>query len=60
LYYLGGTVETLEEVKARATDKERILISNMEINKWDRVITNTNSWKWTQPLEPDDIVLDWP
>ena len=59
-YYLGGTVETLEQVKARATDKERILVANMEGNKWDRIITNNNSWRWIQPLEEDDVVLQWP
>jgi hypothetical protein len=30
LYYLGGTVETLEQVKARATERDKILISNAE------------------------------
>lgn len=59
LYYLGGKIETLAEVKARATDADRILISNMEGNGYDRIITNNNSWKWTQPLEPTDIVLEW-
>ena len=59
LYYLGGKVETLEEVKARATDKDRILIQNMECNGWDRIITNDNSWRWTQPLKDDDVVLDF-
>jgi hypothetical protein len=60
LYYLGGKVETLEEVKARATSKDKILISNMECNHYQRIITNANSWKWTQPLRPTDVVLDWP
>jgi hypothetical protein len=60
MYYLGGKVETLADVKARATDKDRILIDNMEGNKWDRIITNDNSWRWTQPLRPTDVVLDWP
>lgn len=60
LYYLGGTVETLEQVKARATEKDRILVSNMEGNRFDRIITNTNSWRWTQPLNPTDVVLEWP
>ena len=59
LYWLGGTVETLAEVKARATDADRILVSNMEGNGYDRIITNTNSWRWTQPLGNDDVVLDW-
>lgn len=60
LYYLGGKVETLEQVKARATEDDRILVSNMECNSWDRIITNDNSWRWTQPLSHEDVVLDWP
>jgi len=60
LYYLGGLIETLAEVKARATDKDSILISNMECNNWHRIITNTNSWKITKPLNKTDIVLPWP
>ena len=59
LYYLGGKVETLAEVKARATADDRILVSNMECNGYDKIITNTNSWRWTQPLQPSDIVLEW-
>ena len=59
MYYLGGKVETLDEVKKRATNKDSILISNMECNGYDRIITNGNSWKWTQPLEKDDVVLEW-
>lgn len=60
VYYLGGTVETLAQVKARATETDRILVSNMECNRYDKIITNTNSWKWTQPLEDNDVVLEWP
>ena len=58
-YFLGGKVETLEEVKARATKEDSILIGNMECNGWNRIITNTNSWKVTQPLKDEDVVLDW-
>ena len=58
MYYLGGKVETLEQVKARATAEDGILIRNMEGNGYSRIITNTNSWKWTQPLKDDDVVLD--
>lgn len=57
-YYLGGKVETLEQIKARGLADDEILISNMEGNGWDRVITNGNSYRVTQPLEPDDVVLD--
>lgn len=56
-YFLGGKVETLAEVKARATDADRILISNMECNGYDRIITNNNSYRWTQPLKATDVVL---
>jgi hypothetical protein len=59
MYYLGGKVETLAEVKRRATEKDRILVSNMEGNGYKRIITNDNSWRWTQPLNDDDIVLDY-
>lgn len=58
-YFLGGTVETLAQVKARATEKDRILVANMEGNGYKRIITNDNSWRWTQPLEATDVVLPW-
>jgi hypothetical protein len=58
LYWLGGKVETFDEVKARATEKDRILVDNMRINGYDRIVTNDNSWRWTQPLDAEDVVLD--
>lgn len=60
MYCLGGAVETLADVEARNDPKDRILISNMRGNGWDRIIVNTNSWKITQPLNPEDIILTWP
>jgi hypothetical protein len=57
MYYLGGKILTLEEIKARNDPKDKILISNMEGNGWNKVVENNNSWKWVQPLEKDDIVL---
>jgi len=59
MYYLGGKVETLAQVKKRATDKDRILIANMECNGWSRIITNDNSWRVTRPLEKGDVVLEF-
>lgn len=59
-YFLGGKVRTLQEVKADNDPREEILLSNMECNGWDRIITNTNLWKWTQPLKENDVVLEWP
>jgi hypothetical protein len=58
LYYLGGKIETLDQIKKRNNPAERILVSNMECNGWSRVVTNTNSYKWTQPLYENDTVLD--
>ena len=59
VYYLGGNVLTLEDVKARKDPKDKTLIWNMEVNKIERVIENTNSWKVTMPLNKDDTVLEW-
>ena len=59
LYFLGGRVETREEVDARDDPKEAILRSNMKINGYDRIVVNDNSWHWTQPLNADDVVLDF-
>lgn len=58
-YYLGGTVETAEQVLARNDPKEDILRSNIRSNGYDRIITNTNSWKHTAGLNADDVVLEW-
>lgn len=59
MYHLGGKVETLKEIKARNDPKERILVSNMECNKWGKVVVNTNSWRSVQPLRKGDRVLDF-
>lgn len=58
-YYLGGRVETLAEVEARNDPKESVLRTNMRANGFDRIVVNDNSWRWTQPLRPTDVVLDW-
>ncbi len=58
MHYFGVKVETLEQVKARATESDRILIGNMEGNGWDRIVTTTSGWRWTQPLGSDDIVVE--
>ncbi len=47
-------------VKARATEADRILVSNMESNQIERVVTNDNSWRIALPLKPDDVILQWP
>jgi hypothetical protein len=57
MHYVGGKVETLAEVEARNDPKEDVLRSNMRCNGYDRIWTTTEGWKWTQPLNADDVVL---
>lgn len=57
MYYLGGTVLTLEDIPD--TPENKILRFNMKINNYERVIENTNSWKITLPMQKDDVVLDF-
>lgn len=59
-YFLGGTIRTVDEVRAARNPDERILLSNMECNGYDRVVENRNSWRWTQPLREIDVVLPQP
>lgn len=58
IYYLSHCkVFTLDEIKARNDPNDRILIANMEGNRWDRVVRATQGWQWTQPLHKNDVVL---
>jgi len=59
MYYLGGTVYTLKQLEEKNDPNDKILIQNMKSNKWDKIVENNNSWRWTQPLEKDDVVLKY-
>ena len=56
-YYINGVVETLEEIKAKHSPSNSILISNMEYNNWPAVVTVTNKGSWTQPFCKEDRVV---
>ena len=58
MHYIGGKVETREEVFARNDPSESILRSNMECNGYDRIWRTTEGWSWTQPLSADDVVIE--
>jgi hypothetical protein len=58
MYFLGGKVLTLQEVKKQMPDA-KILISNMECNHIKKVIVNNNSWQWIQPFGDKDQVVDF-
>ena len=57
-YYLGGRIETREEVEARNDPKEETLRWNMRANDIKRIVINDNSWRFTAALKDDDVVLD--
>jgi len=59
LYYLGGRIETLEQVEARNDPKEEILRGNMRRNGWHRIVVNDNSYRTSRPLNDTDVILDW-
>lgn len=58
-YWLGGKIETQEQVEARNDPKEMILRSNMRGNGYKKIVVNDNSWRFTAPLGDDDVMLDW-
>ncbi len=57
-YFLGGEILTLAQVK-KAMPHEKILISNMEGNRWDKVVINDNSWRTIQPFQKGDKLLTY-
>ena len=58
-YYLPHCkVETLAEVKKRNDPRESILLTNMECNGYKKIVTTTKGWKWTQPFEKGDVLLE--
>lgn len=59
-YFLGGKLETYDEVLARNEDStnDRILLSNMRNNEYWIICTNTNSFKSTMPFGEDDKIVD--
>jgi hypothetical protein len=58
-YFLGGVVRHIDFVILENKPDEQTLIWNMKMNKIDRVITNTNSWKTTMEFRDNDVLLDW-
>lgn len=57
-YYLSGKIETIEEIESRNDPSDKILLLNMRGNGWGRVITCHTPYRWSQPLQDDDVVLD--
>jgi len=58
IYFLDGIIETLADVEARSTPKDRILIENMRCNHYDRIVTTRNGYSWCQPFNDGDHVVN--
>jgi hypothetical protein len=58
MHYFGVKVETLAEVEARATKNDAILLTNMRVNGYTRIVTTTRGWRFSAPLRDGDVVLD--
>jgi hypothetical protein len=56
-YFVGGTLLTLDDLKARNDPKNSILISNMECNGWPIVVENRNSYLSVQPFGENDFIV---
>lgn len=56
-YFINGTVKSLEELEAENDPNNRILISNMRCNKWDKIVQTRSLYNWTQPFKDGDQVI---
>ena len=58
MYFLGGKLETLDEVEARNDPKEDILRSNMRNASSHIVCVNENGYRSTLPFTEKDVVVN--
>lgn len=57
MHFLGGTALTVNDVIARRSEKDDILISNMR-NNWPVVVESINGYLSVHPLESLDVIVD--
>jgi hypothetical protein len=58
MYYLPHCIaRSLAEIEAENNDNNKILLDNMRINRYEKVVQTTDRWLWAQPLKPEDVIL---
>jgi hypothetical protein len=57
-HFIGGNLISIDAIRKRKAEDERILLSNMEGNQWAFVVENCNSWKMTQVFDKDDLIVE--
>lgn len=58
IHFLGGRLETYDDVVARNDDKENILRSNMRNNEHWVIVINDNSYRSTLPFNEEDCIVN--
>jgi hypothetical protein len=56
-YFLGGKIETAEEILARKQENEHVLRANIRNNGIARVWRSTKGWACAIPLDKEDLHL---
>ncbi|PZM08070.1 hypothetical protein CPY51_30470 [Rhizobium tubonense] len=59
LYYLGGTIQTLAEIRAECNPSNQRMIWNLEARGIDKIVTNNCPCLACFPLRDEDQVLTW-
>ena len=58
MYFITGSLVTLDDVEARKDEKDFTLILNMKANNYPIVVVNENSFRSTLPFREEDVVVD--
>jgi hypothetical protein len=58
MFFLGGRLLFVHELRAAGRKEDKILVSNMEANDWPVCVRNDNSWRSVQPFGEKDAIVD--
>lgn len=53
-------METLDQIKERNDPDDSILITNMESNRWEKIVRCNSNYRYVQPLTDTDVILNQP